>query len=228
MFNTPNPNSLPGYLKMGWQVVGRSRSGSASVRPGSARRMEAPPQIGDGRRALGAPGRLGPDRRRGPPGRGARSPRSSSAPRSPAGGTRRRGASTTCAGDTGPRPLLGYHVVVEERAGEPGRSRVLPAPRRGLALGSVSSVTLIVRPGDVGRPRNLLRSVRRAGRRGVRRGVLPREGPRRPRARRGPDDRSRAPRGMTLRREPAPIRTWIPIPWRLSSWALSTGDVEVF
>jgi len=37
VFNTPNQSSLPGYLKMGWSVVGRLSTAAMLTRPGSLR-----------------------------------------------------------------------------------------------------------------------------------------------------------------------------------------------
>jgi hypothetical protein len=215
VFNTPNEKSLPGYLKLGWRVVGRVPVSVRVRRPGTflwnlrapAPRhphptVDASPAaeaLADGDRVAELLRRIErPDGRL-------------STPRTIEYLRWRYGAA----------PLLDYRAV-RLQEGE-GLAIFRIRPRGGLWEATVTE--LLVPAGDVSAGRRLLRTVTRAAaadhltcsfpgrsvasRAARRAGYLP------------------APGGMTLvanplRGEPAPD------PTDLRSWALSLGDLEVF
>jgi GNAT superfamily N-acetyltransferase len=222
VFNTPNANSLPGYLKMGWQVAGRIPVSVRVLRPArflsgklrrvggssgpSARPSVSAPTAGEVLReevpiaALleGAEG----------PGAGYQTPRSVEYLR----------------WRYGRAPLLGYHAVLEEREGEPV-GLILYRLRAEGSLWGISVGDVIVRPGDVEEARRLLRAARRSADVAYVAAAFP-SGSSPARAHRGPTT-FRAPKGMTF--VVNPLRPGLlPDPLLLSSWTLSTGDVEVF
>jgi hypothetical protein len=222
VFNTPNQNSLPGYLKMGWRITGEI---PVSVRVRKPARF------------LG--GKL---RRGGEPSAPSERPEVDAASAADAlrDGTRvaalLEGAERPATGWSTPRsveflrwrygdaPLLDYHVVTEERGGELAGLAFFRLRAEG-SLWGLSVGELIVAPDDVDTARKLLRSARRAADVAYVAATFPR-GSAAARAHRGPTT-LRAPRGMTF--VVNPLRTDLdPDPTALSSWALSTGDVEVF
>jgi GNAT superfamily N-acetyltransferase len=221
VFNTPNQNSLPGYLKLGWEVVGQVPVSVRVCRPASF-------VLGKLRRSGSAS----------PPERPA-----ISAPR----------ASEVLEGDTevagllervervpgayatprtvpflrwrfGDAPLLGYHAVVE-RDGDGLRGLAFFRLRAEGSLWGLSVADVLVRDGDVSVARSLLAAARRSANVAYVAAAFP-PGSSAAAAHRGPTT-MRAPRGMTFAVNP--VRPDLrPDPRVLSSWALSTGDVEVF
>lgn len=224
VFNTPNPNSLPGYVKMGWRIVGQVPVRVHVRRPGRFVGWK----FRRGRASSDAPGAERPsvdaptadvafrdDRsvesliaRAEVPGAGYATPRS-------IGFLRWR---------YGEAPLLGYHAVTLEAGGELSGMCVFRLRREGPLWGA-SVADVLVAPGDVDTARSLLRKVRRATDVDYLAATFP-DGSAADQAFR----RSlaiRAPRGMTLVANP--LRPDLsPDPLVLSSWAVSTGDVEVF
>jgi hypothetical protein len=124
----------------------------------------------------------------------------------------------------GSAPLLGYHAVVEQHDGDLVGMAFFRLRPEG-SLWGLSLADVIVRPGDVGSARNLLRSARGAADVSYVAATFP-DGSTALRATRGPTS-IRAPHGMTFVANP--LRSdLVPDPLQLSSWSLSTGDVEVF
>jgi hypothetical protein len=221
VFNTPNQNSLPGYLKMGWQVVGDVpvriritrpvRFGVSKLRRRQdAERPELPPVASPtAAEALADEGAV------------ARLLEEAEAPVA--------GYATPRSVDFlrwryGSAPLLGYHAVREDRGGTLAGLAFFRLRPEGSIWG-LSLADVIVRPGDVGSARRLLRAARRAADVSYVAATFPR-GSTALRATRGPTS-LRAPHGMTLVANP--LRPdLVPDPLLLSSWSLSTGDVEVF
>ena len=223
VFNTPNPNSLPGYVKMGWQVVakvpvwirvcqptrfvswklrrGRSGEGFRSERPV----VDAPTAA----EALATDGPVAALISRSEvPTWGYSTPRSVDYLRWRYGNA----------------PLLGYHAVTHERGGELIGMCFFRLRPEGPLWGS-SIADVIVAPGDVRTASLLLKAARQAARvsyvaatftkgttaaRALHRSLV-----------------LRAPRGMTFVVNPlnADLR---PDPLLYASWVLSTGEVEVF
>jgi GNAT superfamily N-acetyltransferase len=222
VFNTPNSNSLPGYLKMGWQVAGEI---PVSVRVRHPARFVA--------------GKL----RRGRTGAAPSARPQVSAPTAEEVLRNERtvaalleGSEVATSGYATPRsveylrwrygraPLLGYHAVLRERAGEPVGLALFRLRAEG-SLWGLSVGDLIVRPGDVETARSLLRDARKAADVAYVAAAFP-PGSTAARAHRGPTT-MRAPHGMTF--VVNPLRHGLsPDPLLLTSWALSTGDVEVF
>jgi GNAT superfamily N-acetyltransferase len=215
IFNTPNEKSLPGYLKMGWRTVGKlpvlvaprhpiqvlRRWRGAETSP--ARRVEGPTAA----EALGDPDvfKLLTDRSE---------PRLHTVKTHEYLGWRYADA-----------PLLGYRAVTER---DPGGGLVGMALFRVRQRGGLSEATvaeLLVGDGGPAAGRRLLRAVGRTGRvdhlamlfppRSLERSVARRVGA------------LRAPSGVTMVCNPLRANAG-PDPTMLSSWALTTGDVEVF
>jgi hypothetical protein len=114
--------------------------------------------------------------------------------------------------------------VLEEREGEPV-GLILYRLRAEGSLWGISVGDVIVRPGDVEEARRLLRAARRSADVAYVAAAFP-SGSSPARAHRGPTT-FRAPKGMTF--VVNPLRPGLlPDPLLLSSWTLSTGDVEVF
>jgi GNAT superfamily N-acetyltransferase len=215
VFNTPNDKSLPGYLKLGWSVVGRVPVSVRVRRPGtflwnlraSAPRqprpaVDAPPAA----EALADADRVSDLLRRiERPGGRLSTPRTIEYLR----------------WRYGSAPLLDYRALRLE--GGEGLAIFLVRPRRGLWEATITE--LLVPAGDVSAGRWLLRTVARAApvdhlvcsfpgwsvasRAARRAGYLP------------------APGGMTLVTNPLQGEL-APDPRNLRSWALSLGDLEVF
>jgi GNAT superfamily N-acetyltransferase len=215
VFNTPNEKSLPGYLKLGWTVVGRVPVSIRVRRPGAflwnlraraSRRLRPAIQAPSAAEALAdtdGVGELlrhieGPDDRL-------------STPRTIAYLRWRYGAA----------PLLDYRAVRLER-GE-GLAIFRVRPRSGLWEATVTE--LLVPARDVSAGQRLLRTVTRAAAVDHLTCSFPGRSVASRAARRA--GYLRAPGGMKLitkpmRGEPAPD------PTDLRSWALSLGDLEVF
>jgi GNAT superfamily N-acetyltransferase len=218
IFNTPNDKSLPGYLKMGWQVVGRvpirirvrrpirfatrARSWHSASKLGSIPSTDAPSASGllDGR----IDGLL-------------------------ATGERLRGIATPRDGTYmrwryGAAPLLDYRALT---TGSPGHIEGLAVfrvrPRGGLAEATVAET--IVRPGGRRTAGKLLRGVGAAARVDHVACSFPRDSSADIAARRLGS--LRAPGGMTLVVNPLG-HDLDPSPLHLRSWALTVGDLEVF
>jgi hypothetical protein len=222
VFNTPNANSLPGYLKMGWRVTGDVPVSVRVQRParflrGKLRRGRepSPPAERPAVRAPGAADALRDERRVAAllevgerPASGWSTPRSVEFLR----------------WRYGEAPLLDYHAVTVERDGDLAGIAFFRLRAEG-SLWGLSVGELIVAPDDVETARALLRSARRAADVAYVAATFP-VGSAAARAHRGVTT-LRAPRGMTF--VVNPLRTDLdPDPTLLSSWALSTGDVEVF
>ncbi|MGH2784107.1 MAG: GNAT family N-acetyltransferase [Actinomycetota bacterium] len=218
VFNTPNPASLAGYLKMGWEIVGQvpisirvrrpvrfaTRFRSEDGEPGSPPHVGAPAAAdvldGDGIDALLSDASTRDER--------LRTPRDASY-------LRWRYADA---------PLLGYRALAERSDGALDGIAIFRVRPRG-ALWETTVSELIVRPGDRATAARLMRGIKRAARvdhlaghfstgsaaaaAAVRAGYF------------------RAPRGMTF--VVNPLKASIsPEPRALTSWALSIGDLEVF
>jgi hypothetical protein len=222
VFNTPNPNSLPGYLKMGWQVAGRIPVSVRVVRParflaGKLRRGR-PDRAPSGRPAVSAPtaGEVLAD------GRGIGALLEASEVPGPGYATPR--SVEYLRWRYGSAPQLGYHGVLFEDAGEPIGVALFRLRAEG-SLWGLSVGDVVVRPGDVQTAGRLLRAARRSADVAYAAAAFP-AGSSAARAHRGPTT-IRAPHGMTF--VVNPLRSDLePDPRQLSSWALSTGDVEVF
>lgn len=218
VFNTPNPASLQGYLKMGWTIVAQvpirirvcrpirflrglrkpdaSPAPAPSVDAPSAEAALADPGVADLlAEATGTDGRIHTAR--------------------DAAYLRWR---------YGSAPLLGYRAIVTESGGRPsGVALFRVRPRDALWETTLSEI--VVRPGDAATARRLLTQVRRAAgvdhvachfADGTTAGAAAR--------------RSlylRANRGMTFVVNPLHDHI-VPDPLTFGSWALSIGDLEVF
>ena len=230
VFNTPNGNSLPGYLRMGWREVGQVPIALHPIRPiafargrtGGAARRPSGTGVGSGRlhggdrSPTGSPGRApaspsccasGPPRTPPTPGLDA-----AAAPRTSCGG----GTATRRASTTGWSRRTGRRV---RRAG------VRPAAA-ARAAGRVHAVAdVIVRPGDRGsaRPAVLKEAARCPAATTSRRISRP--------ARRRRGGPLRGLRYAAAHRHGAGRpRTVRPLPAARSvtDWQLSLGDLEVF
>jgi hypothetical protein len=219
VFNTPNPASLAGYLKMGWKIVGRVPvtirvrrpvrfvSGLARGRsePGEAPVVHAPAAaevLGD---TPGLEGLLTEADESGPRLRTVRDP-------------------AYLRWRYGDAPLLDYHAVVDSDRGVLGGIAIFRVRPRGAHWETTLS-ELIVRPGDTAAARRLLRSVARSTRvdhvachfpRGSTAAAATRSA-----------GYVRTPRGMTFVVNPLK-QGLTPDPHDLRSWAFSIGDLEVF
>jgi GNAT superfamily N-acetyltransferase len=222
VFNTPNANSLPGYLKMGWRVTGeipvsvrvrkparflggKLRRGREPSSPSERPRVDAPSAADALRDEREVAALLERAERPGP---GWSTPRSVEFLR----------------WRYGDAPLLDYHAATVERDGGLAGLAFFRLRAEG-SLWGLSVGEVIVPPGDVDTARALLRAARRAADVAYVAATFP-AGSAAARAHRGPTT-LRAPRGMTF--VVNPLRSDLdPDPTALSSWALSTGDVEVF
>lgn len=223
VFNTPNQNSLPGYLKMGWQVVGdvpiwvrvchpvrfaasKLKRGGDTDRDETDRPVVDAPTAGEALSDARAVGAL------------------IEASDTPASGYWTPRSVDYLRWRYGDAPHLGYRAVYEERAGEL-IGLALFRPRSQGSLWGLSVGDMLVRRGDVATARRLLRSARHSADVAYVAMSFP-AGTAAAEARRGPTT-IKAPRGMTF--VVNPVRPNItPDPRLLSSWSLSTGDVEVF
>jgi GNAT superfamily N-acetyltransferase len=220
VFNTPNQNSLPGYLKMGWRMVGRM---SVDVR---VRRLIPVMREFRRLRSTAAPTRPRP---------AVRAESAEEALSDPSVATllaeaeeSNRRLVTPLNGEYlgwryGSAPLLGYLAVREEIGGALAGVALFRVRARG-KLWETTVAEAIVRSGDVRTARRLLGRVVRAASvdhvsclfppgsapaRGARAaGFLP------------------APGGPEL--VVNPLHEVLPDPLELASWGLSLGDLEVF
>jgi GNAT superfamily N-acetyltransferase len=221
VFNTPNQNSLPGYVKMGWQVAGTVPFRVAVRRPlafARSRLRRGAPTGGRPRPAIDA----------------AKAAEVLADGESVAALVREAEVSTW--GYATPRdvgylrwrygeaPVLDYHAIAERRRGDlVGLAVFRLRPEGGVWGASIGDV--IVRPGDVGTARRLLREVAHAADVTYLAMTIPAattvgKAASFPRT-------IKAPRGMTFVVNPL-TGGLTPDPTRLASWALWTGDVEVF
>jgi GNAT superfamily N-acetyltransferase len=224
VFNTPNGNSLPGYLKMGWRQVGRIPISIRVRRPVRfvRRAREATTAIAN------APDRPMPSviamradvirERAADVGKLLESARDTSGrlstPRDTAYFEWRYADA----------PGLGYHVVFDDASTELLGMAVFRVRPRG-STWETTIAEMVTSPGDVGSAARLLRAAARAARVDH---VACHFSPGSTSARAGMRSMFvRAPRGMTF-----VVNTLTealdPDPQRLESWALSLGDVEVF
>jgi GNAT superfamily N-acetyltransferase len=220
VFNTPNQNSLPGYLKMGWRMVGRMsvdvrvrrpipvmrefrrlRSTAAPTRPRPAVRAESAAE------ALSDPSVVTLLAEAGESGRLLVTPLSGE----------------YLGWRYGNAPLLGYRAVREHIGGALAGMALFRVRPRG-RLWETTVAEAVVRPGDVRTAHRLLGRVVRAASvdhvccrfprvsapaRGARAaGFLP------------------APGGPELIVNP--LHEVLPDPVELASWGLNLGDLEVF
>jgi len=221
VFNTPNEKSLPGYLKMGWTVVGRLHVDVRVRRPLSVARELRHLRI------TAEPGRPRPD---------VRAERAAHALGDP-GLTRLLSAASEGSGRSlvtprnaefltwryGSAPLLDYRAVRQHAGGELVGIALFRVRPRG-RLWETSVAEAIVRPGDARSARRLLAAVvhaapvdhvacrfpaMSAAARGARR-----------------NGAVRGPWGVTLIANP--LREIRPDPLRIGSWGVSLGDLEVF
>jgi GNAT superfamily N-acetyltransferase len=214
VFNTPNGKSGPGYLKLGWQEVGRLPVAVRARRPlrlllaGRARPRPAPPvTAAPAAEALTDGDALAALLARQPAPRGLATPRT-------AGYLRWR---------YGAAPLLDYRAVTEERGGElAGIALFRVRPRGRLWEATVAEVQA---GGDPATARRLLRRVAAAAPVDHLTLHAPAGSPLARTARRGGFLPS--PAGILLVANPrtSGIR---PDPTRLDAWSLSLGDLEVF
>jgi GNAT superfamily N-acetyltransferase len=210
IFNTPNDQSRPGYLKMGWQVVGRLSVSARPRSPWALTRMAGARTPAD---LWSTPTDAGID-----PGDAfgdTQALETLVASQPPAGGLRTRRSAALIRWRYGGFPPLAYRVLLRGRRLEDGFA-VFRLRRRGRALEAVVG-DVIVPEGDGGAAAGLLRSVPRAanadyaiqlggsvvGRAGY--VPLPRQGP--ILTWRAVTERARAPR---------------------QAWQLTLGDVELF
>ena len=220
VFNTPNDKSRPGYLKLGWQPVGRVPI---------ALRVRRPLRLA---RGLRDPGRLGP---RPPvdaqpaarllaerPAALGRLLAAAATPEDPRLRTRRDLAFLRWR--YGAAPLLDYRAVSVDRSGElAGVALFRVRPRAGAWEATVAEV--LVADGDRRAAGRLLGAVAAAAPVDHLTCHLPAGSAAAAAARRR--GFVRAPGGMTL--VVKPLRDGIrPDPTRLGSWAVSLGDLEVF
>lgn len=222
VFNTPNEQSLPGYLKMGWQIVGRVPVSVRVRRPlrliRRLRSVRSGTESMDQRPSVDAPTASEVLERTDLIGlvlsEAEIEPRRLVTPRD----------DTYLRWRYAAPPLLGYHAILREVDGHPQGFAIFRVRRRG-ALWESTVSELIVRRGDERAARRLLREVVHAapvdhvtcslpagsvaGRAARRCGFLP------------------APEGMTF--VVNTLRPDVePPPTNLASWALSLGDLEVF
>jgi len=221
VFNTPNDNSLPGYLKMGWRTIGKVPISVRILRPVRfARRVRGLKETVE---MDGAP----------PP---VDAPSASEvlerleiaplleASEQPAGRLVTARDPSYLHWRYASAPLLDYRAVVEERAGAVTGMAIFRVRRRG-ALWEATLCELLAETEDARTLRKLLRSIASAApvdhitchfhggsaqlRAARRRGFVP------------------TPGGMTF--VVNPLRNELPLnPEVLESWALSLGDLEVF
>jgi GNAT superfamily N-acetyltransferase len=221
IFNTPNEKSLPGYLKMGWQVLGRvpvsvrvrrpwrfargfrsvgSHADGRGEIPVSAMRASEALEDEDGLTAL--------------LGRGGRPSAGWSTPRDVGFLRWRYGAA----------PLLDYRAVRAATGGRLDGLALFRARMRG-TLREATIADVITAPGDVRTAARLLRAVGRTGSFDhVTCSFPPATDPARA-ARRAAFIRAR--QGVTV--VVNPLRDGVdPDPRRLESWRFTLGDLEVF
>jgi GNAT superfamily N-acetyltransferase len=220
VFNTPNQNSLPGYLKMGWRIVGRI--------PVDVRVRRPIPVMREFRRlrSTAAPTRPRP---------AVRAESAEEALSDPdvatllaeAGESGRR-LVTPLSGEYlgwryGSAPLLGYRAVREHIGGALAGMALFRVRPRG-RLWETTVAEAIIRSGDVRTARRLLGRVVRAASVDHVSCCFPRASP----SQRGARAAGflRAPGGLDL--VVNPLHEVLPDPLELASWGLNLGDLEVF
>ncbi|MEX2421150.1 MAG: GNAT family N-acetyltransferase, partial [Actinomycetota bacterium] len=154
VFNTPNSNSLPGYLKMGWQMVGKIPVSVRICRPARFLAGRLLRGRSSGESLPARPPVMAPTAAESLADRAAVSTliEGSEVPA--------RGFSTPKSVEYlrwryGAAPLLGYHAVREERGGEVIGLALFRLRAHG-SLWGLSVGDMIVRPGDVRTARRLL------------------------------------------------------------------------
>jgi GNAT superfamily N-acetyltransferase len=219
IFNTPNEQSLPGYLKMGWVVVGsvpvrvRVRHPIRFVRRARAWKQDvARPPID--RPDAATAGRAMSDPRLGSLLSAAGAPTGIATERTPEY-LRWRYADA---------PSLGYRAAGVERAGELEAMAIFRVRPRG-ALVEATVAELIVRDGALRAGRRALTAVARSTSADHLTCSFPERSTARTAARRSWFVRS--PQGMTLVANTLGHELR-PDPASLSAWSLSVGDIEVF
>lgn len=223
VFNTPNPNSLPGYVKMGWHVVGQVPVWIRIVHPArfaawKLRRGRSTDEAPTDRPAIAAPtaadALVDGARIADLITRAENSPWGYATPKSVDYLRWRYGAA----------PLLDYHAVTLERHGDLAGICFFRLRREGPLWGT-SIADLLVAPGDLDAAKALLTAARRSADVSYLAATFPSAATASRAYRRLTT--LRAPRGLTLVANP--LRSGLqPDPLALPSWALSTGDVEVF
>lgn len=214
IFNTPNEKSLPGYLKMGWQVVGKVPVCVRVRRPIALlthlRARPAPPPISVS----------------GDPAGDVLGPRSSLASLLEAAAAPTQRLTTPKDLDFlrwryGAGSSLDYRAFTHSHGGNEEGLVIFRVKRRG-ALWETAIAELITRPGDRGAARKLLGEVVRAA--PVHHLTLV-DGAEMPMGARPAFLRSPSPMTLVVNPFHDGIR---PDPTRSASWALTLGDVEVF
>ncbi|HEX6207415.1 MAG TPA: GNAT family N-acetyltransferase [Actinomycetota bacterium] len=223
LFNTPNEKSLPGYLKMGWRVVGsipisvkvrRPLRVAAGIR--SLRRADAAPSEGRPRiLAETAEAVLSDD--------AAISSLLEDPGMASSGRLMTLRTLEYLRWRFGAAPLLDYRAVRRDEDGAPAGMAIFRVRPRG-RLWESTIAEILVRDGDPRLTAMLLRDVAQAAPVDVLTCHVSGSPARGPLRRRG---FLRAPLGMTFVTHPLDdgVR---PDPTELSSWALSLGDLEVF
>jgi GNAT superfamily N-acetyltransferase len=229
VFNTPNGNSLPGYLKMGWTPVGTV---PVAIRPARLGRF-----LRGFRSALASPPAGGPVACPLPPAAAAFADASARASLADlvdevmAAEEKEQRLHTRRSLDYlqwryADAPGLDYRVLTLERAGGLAGA-ALGRPRRRGRLTELTLAEVIVRPGDRGSARRLLQAAARAGCDHVAT-HLP-AGAETRRAGRLAGYLHPPGAGLTLVARPFPgYQPALPDPRSLASWRFSLGDLEVF
>jgi len=231
VFNTPNGNSLPGYLKMGWQPVGNVPVAVRPVRLGRFLRGFRSASAGRGQPAAGpvtcplpAAAAVFTDA-------GARGSLAELVDEVVAADDKEQRLHTRRSLDYlewryADAPGLDYRVLTVERAGRLA-GVAFGRPRRRGALTELTLAEVIVRPGDRGSARRLLWAATRAGCDHVATHLPAATDIGRAGRRAGYVDPPRT--GLTLVTRPFPgYQSTLPDPRSLSSWRFSLGDLEVF
>lgn len=220
VYNTPNGQSLPGYLKMGWSAVGDV---PIAIRPIHPWRLLRGLRHVDGG-GVAQPSQPCPF----PPASSVfADPRLPDLVAESAGELECRFATVRSvpflAWRYGAAPGLDYRVILDERGGEL-RGVAFGRPRGRGALSEFTLADVVVRPGDTAAARRLLGRAARAGGDHVATHCAAGTESRRAAWRAGylgvPG------RGMTLVANPRTPLT--PDPTRLTSWRFALGDLEVF
>lgn len=220
VFNTPNDKSMPGYLKMGWQVVGRIPVGVRVRRPvrfllhARARHVSESPSRDRPQVDAAPAGSVIEDERIAPLLEEVEAPDGAIVTPRTFEYLRWRYASA---------PQLDYRAAIAEEGGRVSGLAVFRVRSRGRLWESMVT-DLIVRPGDEATARRLLRDVRDAARADHLTCVFPPASSAWRAARASGFLSSR--RGMTFVVNPLVPLT--PDPASLASWGLSLGDLEVF
>jgi GNAT superfamily N-acetyltransferase len=231
VFNTPNGNSLPGYLKMGWQAVGAVPVAVRPVRLGRFLRGFRSASAGRGQPAAGpitcplpAAAAVFSDA-------GARGSLAELLDEVSAADDKEQRLHTRRSLDYlewryADAPGLDYRLLTVESGGRLA-GVAFGRPRRRGALTELTLSEVIVRPGDRGTARRLLLAATRSGCDHVATHLPAATDIRRAGRLAGYVDPPRI--GLTLVTRPFPrYLTTRPDPRALSSWRFSLGDLEVF